>query len=369
MRKSISLDRGGEAQIRPRDIRDAAPPDGDQQLIAFPSFARNSSFSVDHAWRLVSIEDSAAKFLRVAPSEVIGEPFWDFAFPLFGSGLKAKLHAALRRQQVTEFDHLCGTSKRTWLKVTCEPFDGGLRIFLRDITSQKIRERWSSRLNTHLLQASDAERRLVARELHDMAAQDLAVALMDVEDLQRKSDAEDGTTAERFDELRTVLNRTLVGIRLLSCRLHPPLLDEAGILPAAKWVIRGFQKRTGMKVSLSAPPELPRLSDPVEETVFRIIEESLSNLARHARTKSAKVSLALVGETLKVEIEEIDRDSATPSMLDASDRAAPVSIKLAQVWARARQLHGQFKITRTSGGTKVSLALPILAFKRAERRA
>src|SRR5262249_36511326 len=144
-------------------------------------------------------------------------------------------------------------------------------------------------LSARLLKLQDDERRRFSRELHDSIGQYLAATKMTLSALAMGHESD-----TRYAECIKLLDQSIQEIRTLSHLLHPPGLDEAGFSSAAKWYAEEFGKRSGLQLKLSIP-ELPeRLPPPLELALFRVLQESLTNIHRHAKSKSAEVSFELM---------------------------------------------------------------------------
>jgi signal transduction histidine kinase len=146
------------------------------------------------------------------------------------------------------------------------------------------------RLSQSLMTAQDEERRRIARELHDGLGQDLTAAKMMLGSLfQVHQTPEAKDQAAR--EANQMMDQAIKQIRTMSHLLHPPLLDEMGLFSALRWYVEGFAKRSGIATTLAIPHEFPRLTADLEIAIFKIVQESLTNVFRHASAQNATVSL------------------------------------------------------------------------------
>lgn len=146
------------------------------------------------------------------------------------------------------------------------------------------------RLSQSLMTAQDEERRRIARELHDGLGQDLTAAKMmlgSLFQLHQTPEAKD----QAAREANQMMDQAIKQIRTMSHLLHPPLLDEMGLFSALRWYVEGFAKRSGMETTLAIPHEFPRLTADLEIAIFKIVQESLTNVFRHANAQKATVSL------------------------------------------------------------------------------
>src|SRR5262249_43572705 len=147
------------------------------------------------------------------------------------------------------------------------------------------------RLSGRLITMQDDERRRIARELHDGLGQELAAAKMMLDGILRKDSSQSNRRVAT--EACETIDRAIQQVRSLSQLLHPPLLDEVGLLSALQWYLDGLTKRSGIKTSLDVQPsDFPRLAPELETAIFRIIQEALTNVYRHSGAQRAWVTLA-----------------------------------------------------------------------------
>ena len=210
------------------------------------------------------------------------------------------------------------------------------------------------RLSGQLLQVQDAERRRIARELHDELGQELSALNMVLGGIEQ--DRKD----KRVTDAIGIGERALETVRNLSYLLHPPLLDDSGLTPALHWYVDGLSKRSGLEVSLTLKPvSFPRLPMDIEMTIFRIVQESLTNAYRHAETKSARVDLEVSGDTVIVQVR--DYGKGLPSEMLESDLKVPRSmgVGLNGMRERVRQFGGELLLSQEEPGTKIEARIPL----------
>jgi PAS domain S-box-containing protein len=148
------------------------------------------------------------------------------------------------------------------------------------------------RLSARVLQVQDEERRRIARELHDDLGQQLAGLKMMLD-------------KSRNEEASQVLEAAISSVRNLSYLLHPPLLDETGLRAALHWFVDGMTKRSGIEIQLSlGPHDFPRLSSDIETTIFRVVQEALTNVYRHANSENARVEINKQAEWILIRVRD-----------------------------------------------------------------
>jgi signal transduction histidine kinase len=164
---------------------------------------------------------------------------------------------------------------------------------------------------------------------------------------------------ELLAECTDILEKSITETRTLSHLLHPPLLDEAGFASAASWFVSGFSQRSGIRVSLDLPPDLPRLSEAVEIALFRIMQESLTNVHRHSRARSAEIKVENDAEQITIEV--CDHGCGMPAHVLQQLRGdgTKLGVGLAGMRERIHELGGNFDVSSDERGTIVSAAVPL----------
>jgi len=210
-------------------------------------------------------------------------------------------------------------------------------------------------LSSHLLKMQDDERRRIARELHDGIGQLLVAIKLNNDCLGRESLSDVGRTAVLQNG--TMVEEILSGIRTISHLLHPPLLDEAGLPSALRWYVDEFSQRSGIQVKLECDPELGRMPAELETAVFRIVQEGLGNVHRHAQSPTAAVRLDVKDGTLQLEIEDagcgISPERQTEILLRGRS-----GVGLRGIRERVAQFSGTFEI-ESNAGTRIKAQLPL----------
>ena len=212
-------------------------------------------------------------------------------------------------------------------------------------------------LSRRLLRLRDEERRRLARELHDSTGQTLAALELNLVMLQKEKELPT-TVTDRISESIHLTDQALQEIRTISYLLHPPMLDEAGLVLALEWYVEGFAQRSQIEVTLDLPPAYQRLPQVMELAIFRIVQEALSNVYRHSGSKSAKVTLAVDEEHLRLVVEDAGRGIG--NRLDGASPNSQFGVGIRGMRERARHLGGELEVKSAAGsGTCVQMTLPI----------
>jgi len=204
------------------------------------------------------------------------------------------------------------------------------------------------KLSAQLLHIQDEERRRIARELHDELGQHLTALKMTL-------DSPGGNK-----EASQLADTALAMVRNLSYLLHPPLLDESGLRPALHWYVDGLVKRSKMPISMTLKPQLfPRLPQDVEMTIFRVIQESLTNVYRHAGSDSARVEVEKQEEVVIVRVRDYGR--GLPPEIVSGRISGALGVGIAGMRERLRQFGGDLLVSRAEPGTVVEARIPLFS--------
>lgn len=215
----------------------------------------------------------------------------------------------------------------------------------RDQTEESPRE-----IAGRIFNLFDDERRSIARELHDTTAQNLAALSMNLAMLS-SAPGDRQRNIEIITECNMLTERCLEEVRALSYRLHPPLLNELGLLSALQSFIEFYGRQTGVEVELHAGP-CPRLSPAVELAAFRIAQEALVNVHRHSGDKRAAVTVEFGGERLDVTVRDWGKGVPAGIVLGNSGGIAGMR-------ERVRSLGGSLEIRAAGPGTCVRARIPV----------
>jgi signal transduction histidine kinase len=209
------------------------------------------------------------------------------------------------------------------------------------------------RVSGSLITSQDQERRRIARELHDSLGQELSVAKMVADGIpHRPAESKD----EAASEVSALIDRALQQVRSISHLLHPPLLDEAGLCSALKLYVQGFTKRCGIDASIEVQPaNFPRLAPDLETTIFRIVQEALTNVFRHSEARKATVSLLAVNGEISLKVLDDGKGMADYSM---KPRSTSVGVGLGGMRQRAKQFGGELRLRAGNPGTLVEVIVP-----------
>lgn len=213
-------------------------------------------------------------------------------------------------------------------------------------------------LTAQMLVLQDAERRRIARELHDSVGQTLAAILMNVSIVQSQSQNLDARGARAVSENAQLLQQVSAEIRTMSHLLHPPLLEVAGLASALRWYVDGFSERSKIKVDLEIPSDFDRLPNDTELAIFRIVQECLTNIHRHSGSKTANIRIQ--NENGRLVVQVMDRGRGIPrEKLLAITASGRMGVGFGGMRERLKQLGGTLNVQSDENGTAVSAILNV----------
>jgi PAS domain S-box-containing protein len=344
------------------------------QLDAIVDSAMDAILTVDAAQNVVLYNRAAEKMFGVPRDQAIGSPLERFLPQRFRSA---------HRGHVEQFGRTGVTSRRMgeastlWalradgtefaieasISQAGEPGRPFYTVILRDITLRKeaqdalhAQQRELRRLSAQVLEAREEEKTLIARELHDELGQLLTALKMDLAWLRARLPRHDLDAAQRAEQMERVLDQTVGSARRISADLRPLMLDDLGLAEAANWLAGEFSGRSGVHCEIRMPAEgaLDGLEKSVATAIYRGLQESLTNIARHAGASKAWVSVGTENGEVYFEVEDDGRG------IEPVDLAKTRSLGLKGMRERVHYLGGSIEIGRAPrGGTRVRVRVPL----------
>jgi PAS domain S-box-containing protein len=329
---------------------------------------------LDSRVRYTRVNDVLPRMAGLKPDDMLGKSVPE-VFGSRGIRTEAVLRKVLQtgtplldREIATELPGQPG-QVRHWL-VNYFPVPGERGAFTQlgviavDVTARRNAEEALRKLSGRLLGIQDQERRRIARELHDSLGQYLAGLKIAVEML---SNSPGERSQPLLAECSDILEKAITETRTLSHLLHPPLLDEAGFASAASWFVAGFSQRSGIPVSLELPDEMPRLSQAVEIALFRVLQESLTNVHRHSQAQSAEITVETDAEQISIEV--CDHGIGMPKHIleQITGDGTKLGVGLAGMRERIHELGGTFEVTSDERGTAICASVPLSVREESQR--
>jgi PAS domain S-box-containing protein len=246
------------------------------------------------------------------------------------------------------------------LRVLADGLEVTVRTRTRELEerNREILERSEQlqQLSNRLVRVQDEERRHIARELHDSVGQYLSGLLMVIGEAQQEIPGN-----SNLGEAAQIAQDCLGEIRTMSHLLHPPLLEEAGLASAVRWFVDGFAARSGIRAEVEIAKPLRRLGAERELALFRVLQESLTNVHRHSGSKTVSIRIGADSEQVWLEVEDQGKG--------ASNGFAHTGVGIMGMRERAENLGGELAIRSNPGGTLVRAVLPLARSHRSAKAA
>lgn len=232
-------------------------------------------------------------------------------------------------------------------------------IVSSDITDRKESERQLAELTGRLLRTQDEERRRIARELHDVTAQSIGLIMLNLAQVQNAASSLDKRSKDKLTESLALGEQALKDIRTLSYVLHPPLLDQAGLMTALKWYVKGFQERSGVKVAFTeVGPDGNRMPPEVEYALFRVVQECLTNIRRHTKSETAEINLTRTPQQVSLSVR--DHGKGYQAEIPRNGEGAEfIGVGIPGMRHRLKQLGGELQVDSNEEGTTVTATVPV----------
>lgn len=331
-------------------------------------------FMLDPNGRIVSWNEGARRIKGYSAEEIIGQHISRFYTPEdVERGHPAELLQVARAEGRVEEEgwRVRKDGSRFWADVVITALrdeSGVVRGFgkvTRDLTERREAELALAELSARLLELQDDERRRISRELHDTTSPLLTGLMGRLHTAKQKAKSDPGISMLIDDAIASAEATTTV-IRSVAALLHPPLLDESGLLASLRWYAKALSGRSDFKVELDFPPTLERLSRDIEIALFRTVQESLGNVFQILGAHAARVQLRLKDQVLTLQIEA--DDTPTGALAELRSGRGDLGIAVAGMRERMRKLGGKLLVGSDAGRTSISISLPLSEASRASAR-
>ena len=223
----------------------------------------------------------------------------------------------------------------------------------REVRERREAEDQLRHLSVQLMRVQDEEHRRFARELHDGVGQTLAAAKM----IAMHSPSETSRTSQTA-ELTALLDDAIMQTRTMSYLFHPPLLDDLGFSSAAKWLIQGYARRTGLNVTTDIPQPEDRLPLNLELTLYRVLQEALNNIHRHSSSSQAEVSVQIGPNLVTLRVRDFGQGIPRETLEAFHADGAYAGVGLLSMKERVREQRGEFNIGSLAKGTEIVVRIP-----------
>lgn len=316
--------------------------------------------------RVVRVNKEFTRLFGYTPQETLGHGLIELIVPDNARGEAERYWERVKDGQRVEAEGLRQRKDGTrfYASILNVPFamPGGepaVYAIYRDITERKRADDALRELSAQLLNLQDEERRRLARELHDSTAQKLSALAINLSVVNQSAAVFDARAQRAMAESLALTDECLREIRTLAYLLHPPELDELGLPGALSHYVNGFAQRSGIAVDLELSPDLGRLRPELETALFRIVQESLSNIHRHSGSPTARIKVFRSAAAISVEVQDKGHGMSGNALNRNSMSLATAGVGIAGMRERVRQLGGQLDIHSTEDGTTLKVFLPL----------
>jgi signal transduction histidine kinase len=228
-----------------------------------------------------------------------------------------------------------------------------------EIIERKEAQESLQELSGRLLQLRDEEQRRIARELHDSTVQIMGAVAIDLEKIQQLVPDGDSRVQKLVTDGCELVERATTELRTMSYLLHPPILDDLGLDNALPWYSAGFTSRSAIQVSVDVQPGFGRLPRELELTIFRIVQEALTNVHRHSGSPTVEIKVVRDLRRVMLQIADQGRGMPLGTVELIRNGRAIVGVGIAGMRERLRQLGGSFEIESDDRGTLIRATLPL----------
>jgi signal transduction histidine kinase len=230
-----------------------------------------------------------------------------------------------------------------------------------EISERKEAQESLQELSGRLLRLRDEEQRRIARELHDSTVQIMGALAIDIEKIQQLVPVEGSPKIQKLlADSSDLVERATAELRTISYLLHPPILDDLGLDGALPWYAAGFSSRSGIQVSVDVQPGLGRLPLELELTLFRVVQEALTNVHRHSGSSTVDIDVARGANAITLQIVDHGRGMPPGTVELIRNGRAIVGVGIAGMRERVRQLGGSLEIESNHNGTLIRAILPLV---------
>ena len=346
--------------------------ESEARLAAIVDSAMDAIITVDAAQNIMLFNGAAEQMFRIGRDEALGAPLDRFVPARFRATHRGhiehfgKTGATSRRMGVSTLWALRADGEEFPIEASIgqagEPGRRYYTVILRDITLHKQHEdafkqqqQELRELSAQVLEARETEKTRIARELHDELGQLLTALKMDLAWLAERLPVAEPELAAKARQMDEMLDQTVSSTRRISADLRPLMLDDLGLADAAGWLVEDFAKRSGIRCEFQLNgAALDDLSKSVSTAVYRALQESLTNIARHSGAKNTWVVLALEDGSIRFEVEDDGRG------ISPEDLAKARSLGLKGMRERVIHLGGSLEVARAPrGGTRVRARIPV----------
>lgn len=352
---------GTVQDITRRKETGAALQESEERYRALFENSKDALYVHDLSGTYISVNRAAEKLSGYSRAEIIGRHFAEFIAPQHLRDVRENLCRKLETEGETsyEVETITKDGRRVPVEISSRLiYEHGIAVGIqgtaRDITDRKRAQKALRTYSQRLIEAQETERQSVARELHDEVGQVLTAVKINLHSIQNTCKARE--CLPRVEEGLAIVEEALAHVRELSFNLRPALLDDLGLTAALRWYLDRYAQRTGMQTELSSDFDGERLPRELETACFRIAQEALTNIARHAQATKASIRFERSNGTLLLTVV----DNGVGFDVNGFDQHGSSALGLRGMMERAQAIGGAIAMhSRPAKGTEIQARLPI----------
>jgi PAS domain S-box-containing protein len=352
-----------QKQLEERKAADAALHESEDRYRDLVEHSEDLICTHDLAGRILSVNEAPARILGYEPGELLNHNIRDLLAPEVREQFADYL-ATIRREGVANGSMLVLTKnghKRIWAYHNTLREHGVsspiVRGMAHDVTERKRAEEELRHLSGQLLCLQDEERRRIARELHDSTGQNLVALATILGQLRISTLSEEQKSRRLLSECKVLADRCIREVRTLSYLLHPPMLDEAGLEDAIRHYLDGFSRRSGIRLEVCST--IGRMERPVELALFRVVQESLTNIQRHSGSVEARIRIDCRPDQFHLEVSDQGREGTRCLAQSGENAPFEFGVGIPSMRERVKLIGGHLEIDSSAHGTTVRVTLPV----------